>query len=291
MNCVPGVHPSTLVFRPMGWAGGTEGLGIAGGSCNQDYNNEQCGYDDGNCLDLNKNYPGCKAKYDKQLGDGICQNYDRVGSYEVYSNAEIPVQDKGTYNTEECEFDGGDCVEFNEKFPNCIVDEPFRVGDNICNRGFKNTAECGFDSGDCDKFNFQMDLYPNCLTTVYNLLDPSMFGDGKCNNDRSNTEECGFDDGDCVEFNNKYPNCKTKPNQDLWLEDAEKIGDGVCNYGNIEACGFDGGDCVEFNKKYPNCTAEYPDWVGNGECDEMVNTADCGFDGGDCENANENDWD
>lgn len=55
------------------------------------------------------------------------------------------------YNTEECGWDGGDCIEFNEKYPNCTVDNPFWIGNNMCDEEYDgyNTKECGYDGGDC----------------------------------------------------------------------------------------------------------------------------------------------
>ena len=45
------------------------------------------------------------------LGDGLCQNY------------------AGEYNTPECCYDKGDCIEFNEMYPNCKVHYPLYIGD------------------------------------------------------------------------------------------------------------------------------------------------------------------
>ena len=64
-----------------------------------------------------------------QIGNGLC--------------------DGGDYNTEECGWDGGDCIEFN-KYPNCKVDDQHsRIGNGYCDGGDYNTEECGWDGGDC----------------------------------------------------------------------------------------------------------------------------------------------
>ena len=91
------------------------------------------------------------------------------------------------------------------------------------------------------------------------------------------------------------------------------IGDGFCDAGNNNAdCGnYDGGDCCEctcfdgdfmcgtngFDCKAPNACGVagdddagdddagdtcVPDFIGDGDCDEVNNNAACGFDGGDC---------
>jgi hypothetical protein len=153
-------------------------------------------------------YPNCKVNNPSLIGDGYCYGYD--------------------YNTEQCGWDGGDCIEFNEKYPNCKVDSPSFIGDGFCYGGDYNTEECGWEGGDCESFN---EKYPNCKVYLPSLL----IGDGFCDGDYFNTEECGWDGGDCESFNEKYPNCKVYP---------PLIGDGFC-YGayNTEECGWDGGDC------------------------------------------------
>ena len=44
---------------------------------------------------------------------------------------------------------GGDCEEFNAKYPNCNVDYPESIGNGGCDGGAYNTTECGFDGGVC----------------------------------------------------------------------------------------------------------------------------------------------
>ena len=150
-----------------------------------------------------QDYPNCNVQSPWRIGNGRCNRYSN-------------------YNTPECGFDGGDCIDFKVKYPNCNVDYSDYVGDGYCQNYFKlNTAECGFDGGDCD-----------CIVPY-----PPKIGDGNCDGGSYNTAECEFDGGDCDFFNTNFPNC-TSP---------QLIGDGNCdgvNYNTAE-CDFDGGDCDE----------------------------------------------
>merc|ERR1712071_660465 len=132
------------------------------------------------------------------------------------------------YNTPECGFDGGDCMQFNEDYPDCPVDCPECIGNGFCSNEH-NTPECRFDGGDCDWFN---DLYPDCRVD-----SPTAIGNGRCHGGAYNTPECGFDGGDCMQFNGDYPDCD--------VEYPWTIGNGDCTGGayNTPECGIDGGDC------------------------------------------------
>ena len=88
------------------------------------------------------------------------------------------------YNTAECDFDGGDCIDFNKKYPKCDVEYPYQVGDGHCHSGKYNTTECNFDGGDC----IVPPGYPNCHVKL-----PKWVGNGWCDGGEYNTPECGFD--------------------------------------------------------------------------------------------------
>lgn len=114
--------------------------------------------------------------------DGDCDNY-------------------GMHNTAECNFDGGDCVGFNEIYPNCTAPYESLLGDGYC-LTLTNTPECGYDGGDCTAFN----KFPNC-SVDYPYLVGNDFCDHLIQGKYHNTEECGFDGGDCDDHNEIYPDC------------------------------------------------------------------------------------
>lgn len=83
----------------------------------------------------------CNVPNPSYLGDGYC--------------------DMGDYNTEDCEWDGGDCCEAtctNSTYvcgtvgydcKGCHAPNTEWLGDGYCDIGVYNTEECGWDGGDC----------------------------------------------------------------------------------------------------------------------------------------------
>ena len=127
-------------------------------------------------------------------------------------------------------------LQYNAKFKNCSVDEPFRIGDGYCNLEH-NSSECGYDGGDCIGKSTGIKLtYPSC-----NVPKPEQIGNGRCDKDEEyNNRMCGWDGGDCIINNARmklYPECTA--------DDMSRIGDGHCDESNnSEICGWDGGDCM-----------------------------------------------
>lgn len=176
----------------------------------------------------------------------------------------------------------------------CIVEDPSKLGNGVCDGGEYNTEKCQWDHNDCLLIN----SYPNCS------IDPAAsakLGDGICDGYPYFAPSCGLDGGDCS-------NCTVPP---IWsgyftVEDmGQMIGDGFCHGPlNHAGCGFDGGDCKRFNEKYPDCrigdgtcasfnesfpgcVVHYPEWLSDGECDAMgYNNVRCQYDGDDCKRKN-----
>lgn len=73
-------------------------------------------------------FPDCSVDIPVQIGNGVCNG--------------------GDYNTEVCGYDGGDCIEWNQKFPDCKLDDLSFVANGLCDKE-SNSLECGWDGGDC----------------------------------------------------------------------------------------------------------------------------------------------
>ncbi len=162
-------------------------------------------------------YPNCTIPnaYDLakvHFGDGICYG--------------------GALNTLGCEFEGGDCINFNLAFPLCKGENRTNVQKNVgngkCDPMFMN-AECDYDGGDC---------------CPYDVINNPPFGDGQCDA-KFNTEKCGYDNGDCNDFRLSYPDCPFDDLSQSVRANDVVIGDGLCNgeLYSIEECGYEFGDC------------------------------------------------
>lgn len=221
---------------------------VGDGNCDLLLNTPECKNDGNDCEWFNSNYPDCMVPFPEKIGNGRC---DGVFSYFDSVAGELV---NGTYNTQKCGWDGGDCIEHNLKYRECsMVTEPFRLGDGTCDGGWYDTSFCKWDGGDCEIAE-QRVRRPHC-----NVADMSLLGNGHCNSLKGqeyNTLECGWDGGDCDQWNRdstkgaKYEYCEAP--------DPSRIGDGNCDvgslYDNID-CDWDGGDCedLDFNDRFPTC--------------------------------------
>lgn len=68
------------------------------------------------------------------------------------------------HNSDECNQDARDCLEFNDKYPRCavtaqdimrdknltdtLIENVPIIGDGICNSGLYNNPDCGYEDGD-----------------------------------------------------------------------------------------------------------------------------------------------
>jgi hypothetical protein len=107
---------------------------------------------------------------------GIMRGQDS-GSYfrAKYPNCNIDVHDikmagdgtcDGFLNVITCDFDMGDCVNFNLGYPDCKVPQPFLLGNGQCDGMVYNSKECNYDGMDC-----YIDGYPDCF-----VEDPKRVG-------------------------------------------------------------------------------------------------------------------
>ena len=139
------------------------------GSCHDECNYADCGYDGGDCckVDADKTYcTECQCKADticqpvclEMKGDGICDDY---------------------CNSLNCDYDGGDCC-----------------GDNV---------QCGPGSTVCQCLNEATTTTEAPTTTVgqeercigcNGIPGYKAVGDGYCD-DGCNNPDCGYDGGDC----------------------------------------------------------------------------------------------
>ncbi|CAM9269075.1 unnamed protein product [Pylaiella littoralis] len=291
---------------------------MGNGFCEQWANNEECGYDGGDC---------CSCTCDPENGNEYtCQDFacidpeapcvndddltagmlDICGDLLNNGNSWCDYEN----NSAECGYDGGDCCECT-----CVTTDGNGCVDFAC---IDPEASC------VDDDDITVDLVQNCERAI-------SIGDGYCDIDL-NTAECAYDGGDCCECTcenspdntcGQYgfycidPGAACVNDDDITVDMVENcgyvgaIGDGHCHETNNNAeCNYDGGDCCECtciaraDDEYgcegfacidPDAACVDDDLVtvdmigicdaeniGNGFCDSENNSPECVYDGGDC---------
>lgn len=254
---------------------------IGDGYCDDIFNWHVWDFDGGDCCDTNTTNANtmfcqdCFCLTDYPVQDN-CFYKDRLGNGVCDDLA----------NTQECNFDGGDCCLFDEAafqacndcqckydpveimtgarlFPSdpCILKHSGAFQDGFCHDEL-NTAECQFDGGDC------------CLDTVYTDV----------------CQECQCKDPAIKGIQKRVKGCDLTDNLSIVDVCFDELNVPQCQYSNNQCCGdvklhF----CSDCQCKDPRNTqkrtvekCELYVFKGNGLCDDVNNIAECDFDGGDC---------
>lgn len=204
--------------------------------CDSALNNEECGYDGGDCCEC------------------TCREYGGIST--------------GFYNFE-CGSEGYDCLDPSaptgcdgpsesptpspaaSAYPDCAGRDSW-LGDGYCDTS-TNTVGCGYDGGDCCRCTC---VESNFQCTAFNCLDPSAPTDCATASPTVNTAGDDYVYGSGTTVNSS--------DDDYYVDGSSTIGntsvvvelecqeavvylsDGQCDDAtNTEACGWDGGDCCE----------------------------------------------
>lgn len=109
-------------------------------------------------------------------------------------------------NTEFCEYDKGDCIDYNNNYcskgdfccPIYIYNRTSFGDGRACNGGIAATALCNYDNNDCSEFNRD---YPECPLEDLSEIDGSgnvILGNDVCDSGIYNSNECGWEFKDCA---------------------------------------------------------------------------------------------
>ncbi len=132
-----------------------------------------CKFEGGDCVEFNLAYPLCKGNelvyVQKKLENELC---------------DIDM------NIAKCDYDGGQCC------PLGIMEDP-SFGDGICNGGISSTIDCAYDSGDCDAFRHEFPDCPLDQLWKVEGSSEIMLGNGICEGTIYSNKECGWEYGDC----------------------------------------------------------------------------------------------
>lgn len=255
---------------------------IRDGFCDGGNNNDECGWDEGDCCRCT-----CEDTDDFFCGENgfECLDPSAATNCSTDSPTQSPVVTLPPIPTEIT------------AYPDCGGPSNW-ISDGYCDSE-NNNAQCGWDGGDCCRCTCEQTEEYKCVASRFDCLDPdapiacetdsptpsptvtslyfecsgstSWIGDGFCDLENNNAE-CGWDRGDC---------CRC-----------------MCESTIAFSCGEAGYDCTDpdapvdcptesptpspaANTPYPKCDGRI-DWVGDAFCDPDNNSAECDWDGGDC---------
>lgn len=208
--------------------------------CDSSLNNEECGYDGGDC---------CAC---------TCREYGGIST--------------GFYNFE-CGSEGYDCLDPNaptgcdgpsesptpspmdSAYPDCAGRDSW-IGDGYCDTS-TNTLECAWDGGDCCRCtcveaNYQCTAFtcldpsaPTDCATVSPTMSPAA-GDDDYVYGTATTANSSDDDYYYVDDSSASGNSSAGVQLECQEQVALNVSDGHCDEaGNTAACRWDGGDCCE----------------------------------------------
>ena len=204
--------------------------------CHNEYNNEECGYDGGDCCRCTQ-FVSWSDDFIQGVNDMFCRDPSsgcldpRVNMYPDCKDGNIPDIGDGwcdvENNNEECHFDGGDCCDCarasnDSSFslcadPGAVCYNPTAVtvqsscingtieyiGDGVCDAG-NNNKDCLYDGGDCCMCTCTNGPLWRCGCLGFTCVDPDVI-----------TQEANL----CVELASPIPACPVEL-QSEWVVES-----------------------------------------------------------------------
>ncbi len=265
---------------------------IGDGFCDGSNNNQVCLYDGGDCCHTLIECSFCNG--------GNCTCHETGLSYcpdEEACEAPNGINDgycDNEANSQQCNYDGGDCCLQPSKCFSCGANECnchetglnqcgcldfSEANDGYCD-GYNNYAECDYDGGDCCLASSSCLLtchgdgcichetgQLHCADTNQLCSLDSWINDGHCHQ-YANNEECHFDGGDCCmhpsicltscyEGEGSSCLCHETGLNHCKCKTMSDANNGVCDgFNNNDNCEYDSGDCCLEEAKCTNCLGD-----------------------------------
>lgn len=145
-----------------------------------------------------------------------------------------------------------------------------------------------------DNMFFLNDVYPYCQLSFaqqngrnFTIQDLHELSNGKCDNFQgfgANINLCGFESGECRDLNDDYSDCNPVAN-DLKKNVAKELSKprkALYEYGPSNVADEFMTTLYSAEMSRGNITLIKPYQLGDGECDEVLDTPECSYDANDC---------